>query len=55
MSLMQRLVNMQYQLQEAEIEGELDQFISDQHEELNRLLTAAMVAFHKIGEVIVHE
>jgi hypothetical protein len=38
MTLMQRLVNMQSQLQEAEQNGELDLFIEDQHKDLNRLL-----------------
>lgn len=43
-NLMQPLVNMQSQLEEARRRGELDQFIDDHHEELDRLLTKCMWA-----------
>lgn len=47
MSLMQRLINMQSQLQEATIEGELDNFIEDQHKDLDRLLEQAIRMVYK--------
>lgn len=40
--MMQRLANMQYQLQEAKEHGELEQFISDQHDDLKWLLDQAI-------------
>jgi hypothetical protein len=52
MSLLQELVNMQSQLQEAETEGELDLFIADQHKDLNRLLTAAISMTHTATELL---
>jgi hypothetical protein len=42
MTLLQKLIAMQSQLSEATIEGELDQFIDDQHEDLHRLLDHAI-------------
>lgn len=39
---MKRLVNLQSQLVEARNHNELDQFIIDQHEEIDRLLTDYM-------------
>jgi hypothetical protein len=42
MTLLQKLIAMQSQLSEATIEGELDQFIDDQHEDLHRLLDQAI-------------
>lgn len=38
MTLLQKLVAMQSQLNDAIVEGELDFFIEDQHKDLNRLL-----------------
>jgi hypothetical protein len=47
MSLMQRLANMQFQLQEAREHNELDQFILDQKDDLNTLLIDSMWAILK--------
>jgi phage tail tape-measure protein len=44
---MQRLVNMQSQLQEAKKRGEEHDFIDDQSDDLNRLLEDTMWALHK--------
>lgn len=52
MNLMNELVNMQYQLQEATENGELDLFIEDQHEDLNKLLTATMYVLHKTSGLV---
>jgi hypothetical protein len=47
MTLIQNLINMQSQLQEAEREGELDLFITDQHKDLDRLLEQAIRMAYK--------
>jgi hypothetical protein len=52
MSLLQELVIMQSQLQEATIEGELDLFIQDQHKDLNRLFTATITELHNASNII---
>jgi hypothetical protein len=41
---MQRLANMQFQLEEARASNELEQFIQDFHNDLDRLLTDCMWA-----------
>lgn len=46
-NVMKGLVDMQYQLEESQKSGELEQFIQDQHKDLYRLLTICMHALHQ--------
>jgi hypothetical protein len=52
MTLLQKLIAMQSQLSEATIEGELDQFIDDQHEDLHGLLDQAIRVLGRETELL---